>query len=241
MREPAPIRYKNPGAMWGNNKIARKWGAAPKAVTLNDGKGQGNNIAVFPTHVQGICAQLDLWRSSPNYRGKRFADAIAIWSGHNEVPSYIAFCKKRVRGLTENTIMDDAFWQSPSGIAFLKAQAWHESGKPYPADDGDWEEAQRRVFEGDTDFAPAPRPMTTSKIGNAQIGIGTAGAIEAASTVKDAIDQANSVKDSAQQLAGGGDVLSHLLTMPTFWIAVVIVVAAGAAWYWRSQHAAEGV
>lgn len=86
-----------------------------------------------------------------------------------------------------------------------------------------------------------PRKMTTSKIGNAQIGIGAAGAAEAASAVKDAIDQANSVKQSAQDLAGGGDVLSHLLTMPTFWIAVAIVVAAGAAWYWRSQHAAEGV
>ena len=53
--EPASIRYKNPGAMWGS-ALAIKWGAAPKAVVLNDGKGQGNNIAVFPTYVQGICA-----------------------------------------------------------------------------------------------------------------------------------------------------------------------------------------
>jgi hypothetical protein len=53
--EPASIRYKNPGAMWGST-LAIKWGADPKAVTLNDGKGQGNNIAVFPTYVQGICA-----------------------------------------------------------------------------------------------------------------------------------------------------------------------------------------
>ncbi|WP_448043827.1 hypothetical protein [Bradyrhizobium liaoningense] len=239
MREPASIRYKNPGAMWGN-KLARKWGAAPKAVTLNDGKGQGNNIAVFPTYVQGICAQLDLWRSSPNYRNKRFADAIATWAGHNEVPSYIAFCKKRVRGLTENTIMDDAFWQSPSGIAFLKAQAWHEAGKPYPAPDEDWEEAQHRVFEGDTEFAPAPRKMKTSKIGNTQIAIGTGGLIEGASAVKDAVDQAGAIKQGAEDL-GMGDVLSHLLTMPSFWIAVAICVAAGAAWYWRREHAQEGV
>jgi lysozyme len=86
-----------------------------------------------------------------------------------------------------------------------------------------------------------PRPMSTSKIGNAQIGISAAGAVEAASKVKDAIDQANSVKDSAEQLTGGGDVLTHLLTMPTFWIAVAIIAAAGAAWYWRSQHAEAGV
>jgi hypothetical protein len=142
--EPASIRYRNPGAMWGS-ALATKWGAL-KAVTLNDGKGQGNNIAVFPTYVQGICAQLDLWRSSKNYRNKRFADAIAIWSGHNEVESYIAFVIKRVPGMTRNTIMDDAFWRSPNGIAFLKAQAWHEAGKPYPAPDADWNEAQRRVL-----------------------------------------------------------------------------------------------
>lgn len=155
--EPASIRYKNPGAMWGSS-LAIKWGASHKAVSLHDGKGQGNNIAIFPTFVQGICAQLDLWRTSKNYRNKRFVDAIAIWSGHNEVSSYIAFCKARVPGLTESTIMDDAFWRSPSGIAFLKAQAWHEAGKKYPAPDADWIEAQRRVFAGAVSF-PASHPV----------------------------------------------------------------------------------
>lgn len=145
--EPASIRFKNPGAMWGS-PLAIKWGAAKKAVSLNDGTGQGNNIAVFPTYVQGICAQLDLWRTSPNYRNKRFADAIAIWSGHNHVESYIAFVLKRVPGMTRGTVMNDDFWKGQMGIAFLKAQAWHEAGKPYPALDADWVEAQRRVFSG---------------------------------------------------------------------------------------------
>lgn len=147
-REPPSIRYKNPGAMWGS-ALAIKWGAAPKPVTLNDGKGQGNNIAVFPSYVLGICAQLDLWRTSKNYRNKAFADAIRIWSGGNEVESYIAFVLKRVPGMTRNTVMNDAFWRSPSGIAFLKAQAWHEAGKPYPAPEADWIEAQRRVFNNE--------------------------------------------------------------------------------------------
>lgn len=155
-QEPASIRYKNPGAMWGN-ALAIKWGAQKKAVTLNDGKGQNNNIAVFPTYVQGICAQLDLWRTRPSYRNKRFADAIAIWSGHNEVESYIAFVLKRVPSMTRSTVMNDAFWQSPSGIAFLKAQAWHEAGKRYPAPDDDWKEAQRRVF-GLSEEPPAEAP-----------------------------------------------------------------------------------
>jgi hypothetical protein len=145
--EPASIRYKNPGAMWGN-ALAIKWGASKQAVVLHDGKGQGNNIAVFPTYVQGICAQLDLWRTSKNYKNKRFADAIAIWSGGNSVEQYIAFVLKRVPGMTRNTIMDEAFWRSPMAIAFLKAQAGHEAGKVYPAPDEDWTEAQKRVMSG---------------------------------------------------------------------------------------------
>ena len=155
--EPASIRYKNPGAMWGS-AIAVKWGAAKKAVNLNDGTGQGNNIAVFPTYVQGICAQIDLWRTSKNYKNKRFSDAIAIWSGGNNVESYIQFVLARVPGMTRNTVMDDAFWRSSMGLAFLKAQAWHEAGKKYPAPDADWIEAQRLVFLG---LAPAtpPKPV----------------------------------------------------------------------------------
>jgi hypothetical protein len=32
-------------------------------------------------------------------------------------------------------------------LAFLKAQAGHEAGKPIPASDEEWLEAQRRVFK----------------------------------------------------------------------------------------------
>lgn len=142
---PASIRYKNPGAMWGS-ALAIKWGAQKKAVSLNDGTGQGNNIAVFPTYVQGICAQLDLWRSSKNYKNKKFSDAIRIWSGGNHVESYIKFVLDRVPGMKRDTVMDDTFWRSSMGIAFLKAQAWHEAGKPYPAPDADWIEAQKKVM-----------------------------------------------------------------------------------------------
>lgn len=143
--EPASIRYKNPGAMWGS-ALAIKWGAAKKAVNLKDGTGQGNNIAVFPTFVQGICAQLDLWRSSKNYKNKKFSDAIRIWSGGNNVESYIAFVLARVPGMKRDTVLNDSFWLGPMGIPFLKAQAWHEAGKPYPAPEADWIEARKRVF-----------------------------------------------------------------------------------------------
>src|SRR5882762_5327151 len=124
---PASIRTKNPGAMWGS-PLAKKWGST-ETITLHDGLGQGNNIAVFPTFVQGICAQMDLWRTSPNYKNKRFADAIAIWSGHNSVENYISFVTQRVPGMTRDTVMDVAFWRSEMAVAFLKAQAGHEAGK----------------------------------------------------------------------------------------------------------------
>jgi hypothetical protein len=96
--------------------------------------------------VDGICAQLDMWRTSKFYKNKRFADAIHTWAGGNNVPSYISFVKQHVPGMTEDTIMDDAFWRSPLGLGFLKAQAWHEAGQPCPVSDQEWAEAQRRVF-----------------------------------------------------------------------------------------------
>lgn len=168
----ASIRSKNPGAMWGrtgkrpsadkfvptNNPLAKKWGSV-QTEYLSDGLNQGNNIAIFPTYVQGICAQLDLWRTSAKYKNKRFADAIHIWDGGNNTPSYIAYVKARVPGITENTIMNDAFWRGPMGIAFLKAQAGHEAGQKYPALDADWVKAQSIVFGAAQPPAqPAPKP-----------------------------------------------------------------------------------
>jgi len=175
MTEPAAIRHKNPGAMW-PGAIATKWGSR-KWVYLNDGTGQGGNgkgnkIATFDNWVDGICAQLDLWRTSKNYRNKRFADAIAIWSGGNNVPAYIRYVKARIPGMDENTIMNDAFWRGPMGIKFLQVQAGHEAGKPIPAPEADWTEAQRRVFAGKV-------PTSTPKKAGGSIVAGS-GAGEAA-------------------------------------------------------------
>jgi hypothetical protein len=146
MREPASIRYNNPGAMWGGSALAKKWGAN-QTVGLNDGMGQGNNIAVFPTKVKGAAAQFDLWHSSKRYNNKRLQDAIHTWSGGNYVSSYVAFLMRRVPGLTPDTVINDAFLNSGQGLAMMKAQAWHEAGKPYPMTDAEWREAQALVFK----------------------------------------------------------------------------------------------
>lgn len=94
--------------------------------------------------------------------------------------------------------------------------------------------------------AGTPKPMTESKIGNAQIGIGVGGALETLNVVKGALNQANDVKSSAKELVptvppGGLDVVTHLLLMPSFWIAVAIIGLAVAAWVWRREHAENGV
>jgi len=168
--EPASVRYKNPGAMWGGNAISRKWGEVGN-VALKDGTGQGNHIAVFPTFVAGICAQIDLWRT-PRYRNKRFDEAIRVWSGGNSPAAYVKFVTDRVPGMTGATIINDAFLNSPMGIQFLKAQAQHEAGlpnKPYPAPAGDWIEAQQKVFG-----KPAVKPTTASTGTAVVVGAGTA-------------------------------------------------------------------
>jgi hypothetical protein len=148
--EPAAIRHKNPGAMW-PGPTATKWGST-KWVYLNDGTGQGGNgkgnkIATFDSWQDGLCAQIDLWRG-PRYRNKTFAAAIAVWSGGNNVPAYIAWMTARIPGLKRDTVIDDAFLNSPTGAAFLKYQAWHEAGKRMPYPDSDIVAAQKRVFGG---------------------------------------------------------------------------------------------
>ena len=164
--EPASIRTKNPGAMWGrtgpkpaeffptaagpygvetNAPIPLKWHST-QTIYLSDGLGQGNNIAIFNNYVDGICAQMDLWQTSAHYKNKRFADAIAIWAGHNNTPGYIAWVKEHAPGITEDTVMDEAFWHGPLAIPFLKAQAWHEAGKKYPAAEQDWTAAWNKVL-----------------------------------------------------------------------------------------------
>jgi hypothetical protein len=138
-REPASIRYKNPGAMWGG-KHARKWGAVDDIV-LKDG--QANHIAVFPDLVHGAAAQFALWKAG--YCDMTLIAAIKKWSGHNSSAAYMAFLGKQV-GVTPQTRITPALLASPKGLALMKAQAQWEAGKPYPMSDAQWAEAQSMVF-----------------------------------------------------------------------------------------------
>lgn len=157
---PASIRSKNPGAMW-PGPISKKWGST-RFEALNDGTGQGNKIAYFDTYLQGICAQLDLWRSSANYRNKRLYDALYVWSGKNNVQAYLNYVIQRIPQMTADTVMNDAFWASPLGVKFLKVQAGHEAGRTYPAPEADWAEAQRIVVSGKVPMTPATKKVVAT-------------------------------------------------------------------------------
>lgn len=161
---PAAIQFKNPGAMW-PGVTATKWGST-KWQYLADGTGQGgaghgNKIAIFDNWVDGICAQMDLWKTSEKYHNQTLHDAIKVWSGGNNVPSYLTYLKTRVSGLTDNTIMNDAFWRGPMAIPFLKAQAAHEAGRTIPATQENYIEAQRRVLGTST---LSPREVVDKEI-----------------------------------------------------------------------------
>jgi murein L,D-transpeptidase YcbB/YkuD len=149
----ASIRYNNPGAMWGGNALAKKWGATNNVV-LHDGLGQGNTIAVFPDVVHGACAQFDLWRTSANYKNKTLSRAIQVWSGGNSWQGYVKFLEAHDAGLADNTVIDEAFLSSEHGWQLMKAQAWNEAGQEYPMTDAQWQQAQKIVFGGGIAVTP---------------------------------------------------------------------------------------
>lgn len=142
MTVPASIRSNNPGAMWGGNAISKRWGET-KSEALNDGTGQHNTIAHFPSAVNGAAAQFDLWRKS--YCNMTLTSAIRKWSGGNSVAAYVIFLETYGKvGATEKITL--GLLAGPRGIDLMKAQARWEAGQPYPMTDKEWEKAQELVF-----------------------------------------------------------------------------------------------
>lgn len=80
---------------------------------------------------------------------------------------------------------------------------------------------------------PEPsKPITKSRIANASVGVGLMGSIEAVNQVNDAVATASATHDSV-------GLVSALARQPSFWVAIAIVVLAGAIWYWRHQMLQE--
>jgi hypothetical protein len=123
----ASVRTSNPGAMW-FGPLAKKWGATGKQ-NLNDGTGQGNNIAVFPNALNGFAAQFDLLNK--NYTGKSLRQAITTWSGGNNVNEYLAHIQRET-GMNPETFLSRELVAGEGGIQLVKAMAKHEAGGDYP-------------------------------------------------------------------------------------------------------------
>ena len=155
MTDPASIRYRNPGAMWGGPH-ARLWGAV-NDIVLNDG--QSNHIAVFPTFVKGGAAQFDLWRKA--YAGMTLPAAIKKWSGGNSNSAYASFLVKN-SGIGADEPITNAILSSSRGLELMKQQARWEAdktrlGESYPMTDFEWMQAQQLVF-GPAKMSPPPPP-----------------------------------------------------------------------------------
>ncbi len=150
--EPVSIRTKNPGAMWPGS-VATKFGSKEWIPC-----GGNNKCAVFPTFEQGAAAQFYLWFKS--YSGMTLQAAIYKWSGHNSSDAYANFLTKHVPGLRMDDTITVDFLSSPKGLAFMKAQAQWEAGKPYPMTDDQWRRGQFIAF-GKHDkphIEPTPEP-----------------------------------------------------------------------------------
>lgn len=129
---PATVRYNNPLAMY-----PAKWQRHYNAVSNNDRIGGGHKIAGFPNSVLGAAAGLALLQRGKHYRNKTIQTAIATWSGGNYVNSYLKSLQKYNVDISKNISQLSA----TEIIQLGKAMAHHETGKPYPLSDSDWQKA----------------------------------------------------------------------------------------------------
>ena len=156
----ASVRTSNPGAMR-ISPLAKKWGASGKQ-NLNDGTGQGNNIAVFPNALNGFAAQFDLLNK--NYTGKSLRQAINTWSGGNNVNEYLSHIQRET-GLNPETFLSRELIAGEDGIKLVKAMAKHEAGGDYPVPDDVIRAAQPLGISGKPDGKQESAPSVIAGAG----------------------------------------------------------------------------
>jgi hypothetical protein len=149
---PAAIRFNNPGAQY-PGPSANAFGATGSATI-----GGGHKIANFPDPVSGAAAQFHLLGRA--YAGLPLAQAIAKWSGGNNAGQYTA-AVSRATGISPETVLTPELLQSPQGIALVRAMAKHETGREFPMQPEQWQQAQSRAFGG-------PQPVQMAQAGGSQ-------------------------------------------------------------------------
>ena len=133
----ATVRNNNAGAMWYVGGWQKKFGAE-FGENLNDGLGQGNQIAKFPSPTHGAAA-LIYQLNRPSYADKTVRGAISRWSGGNNVSSYLKVLGDA--GFTPDQQVSEIMASPEGAVAFAKAMARHETGSEYPMNDEQWQEA----------------------------------------------------------------------------------------------------
>jgi len=136
-RAPATVRNNNAGAMWYVGGWQKKFGA-DFGQKLDDGLGQGNQIAKFPSPTHGAAA-LIYQLNRPSYADKTVRGAISRWSGGNSVSSYLKVLGDA--GFSPDQQVSEIMASPEGAVAFAKAMARHETGYDYPLDDNEWQEA----------------------------------------------------------------------------------------------------
>jgi hypothetical protein len=131
-RAPAAVRYNNPGAMWYVGGWQKKYGAE-FGQKLNDGLGQGNQIARFPTPVHGAAAQFHLLSS---YGERTVRQGIAKWSGGNNVSSYLQVLRRS--GFDPDQKLSAILSNPDDAVRFAQAMASHEAGRKFAMPDEGW-------------------------------------------------------------------------------------------------------
>lgn len=132
-RIPAAIRTNNPGAMW-YAPWQKKYGVLGKQG-LNDGLGQGNNAAMFPTPEAGMAAKFELWNRR-DYANLDMGSALRKWSGGNSTDGYIRHMEKA--GFKRDTVMRDIMADPEKAASFMQHQTKWEIGGKAPWTEDQW-------------------------------------------------------------------------------------------------------
>lgn len=85
---------------------------------------------------------------------------------------------------------------------------------------------------------PGKKPITQSKIATTAAVAGAAQTADLATQVATTLQTVQPVKDAADSIGltqYAVAVVAHLGTSPRFWLAVAVLAAAGAIWYWRRK------
>lgn len=147
MKEPASIRFRNPGAMY-PGPSAKRFGSTGTEII-----GGGHKIAVFDDPVKGAAAQFDLL--SRAYAGMTLKDAIHKWSGGNSSDAYAQHIS-RATGIPLDGLLTRELLSDPNkAIPLAKTAADWEAGGQYPMTGEQWSRAFQMAQGGPLPAVPS--------------------------------------------------------------------------------------